>query len=147
MRFILGNELSTANSGARVSFRGPSPPLPLANTLSLQLLPLHWFAIPAGVAFVLVFCGVDRELTVGFILAGCLRLLTHPGVEVSADHRDLRETIPCSVGGGAAGNRFGVTMKYFSELVPPPPRPVQLWNLERPAPARPAVGCAAVGEE
>ena len=107
-----------------VSFRGHSYQLSLANTISPQSLPLHFFAVPAGVIFVLAVCGVNNELIGCLALVGCLLLiLTKAGMEFSADYRAVREYY------SLFGRRFGrwqplppivgVTVKYFSKVVSP----------------------------
>ena len=109
-------------------YRGTFPelflPLPLANHLSSPSRPLPLFALPAGVAFVLVVGGVNREFTVGLTLAGCLLAwLTQAGVEVRAAPRAMRTYYSLF---GRRWGRWqplppivGVTVNYFSELVPP----------------------------
>lgn len=118
-----------------ISFRGHSHQLPLANTISPQSLPLHFFAVPAGVIFVLAVCGVNNELIGSLALVGCLLLiLTKAGMEFSADHRAVPEYY--SLFGWRFGRWqslppiVGVTVKYFSEIVSPTPGRYSwgIWN-------------------
>jgi len=118
-----------------ISFKGHSHQLPLANTISPQSLPLHFFAVPAGVIFVLAVCGVNNELIGSLALVGCLLLiLTKAGMEFSADHRAVREYY--SLFGWRFGRWqslppiVGVTVKYFSEIVSPTPGRYSwgIWN-------------------
>ena len=118
-----------------ISFKGHSHQLPLANTIIPQSLPLHFFAVPAGVIFVLAVCGVNNELIGSLALVGCLLLiLTKAGMEFSADHRAVREYY--SLFGWRFGRWqslppiVGVTVKYFSEIVSPTPGRYSwgIWN-------------------
>ena len=92
-------------------------------------------AAPAGVAFVLVVGGANRELTVGLTLVACLLDgLFQAGLEVCAVPRAMREYYSLF---GRRWGRWqplppivGVTVKYFSELIPPTPGKYSwgVWN-------------------
>ena len=99
------------------------------------------FALPAGVAFGLVVCGVNRDLIVGLTLvAGLLTWFTQAGVEVRPAPRALRAYYALF---GRRWGRWqplppivGVTVKYFSERVPFTPGKYSwgVWN--NPPPRR-----------
>ena len=93
----------------------------LSDPFSPSALHPKFFAIPAGIFFVLAVFRVDNVIGAVLALFSCLLImLTKAGMEFSADNQSFREYY------SLLGQRFGqwellppivgVTVKYFSEM-------------------------------